>query len=277
MSTPSTATATHPAYHYRDYTRPYPVYPSNTLPTTSAPENSRYGATSYPYAPAPTTTTLPFAQSARQQPAGSTPTMPAPPDGATPADAAADAADSNRRKKPDWGEFYKNGIPKEIIVIDDTPPPDHSKTASRGLPNPPVNGAAANPAGKRRRTGFETAYDLGYYDRPAYSANHVPHVDNSSGASSTDRTTSMQTTAPTSLGSQASGNGVYYEDANVGQKRKRVNTRKSVREEQHRRELEIAGDAFLSYVPPPKPPIKAKDVPVPVVRDVCQPSLSVRC
>jgi dual-specificity kinase len=62
-------------------------------------------------------------------------------------------------------------------------------------------------------------------------------------------------------------NGVYSEDATVGQKRKRT-TRKSARDEQKRREEETVGDAFLSYVPPPKPPIKAKDVPVPVIRDV---------
>ena len=61
---------------------------------------------------------------------------------------------------------------------------------------------------------------------------------------------------------------MFFEDANIGQKRKRVATRKAVRDEQKRRELEHVGDAFLSYVPPPKPPIKAKDVPVPVVRDV---------
>jgi dual-specificity kinase len=61
-------------------------------------------------------------------------------------------------------------------------------------------------------------------------------------------------------------NGVYSEDATVGQKRKRT-TRKSARDEQKRREEETVGDAFLSYVPPPKPPIKAKDVPVPVIRD----------
>jgi dual-specificity kinase len=61
---------------------------------------------------------------------------------------------------------------------------------------------------------------------------------------------------------------MYYEEAAVGQKRKRVVTRKSARDEQKRRELEIAGDAYSSYIPPPKPPIKAKDVTVPVIRDV---------
>jgi hypothetical protein len=54
----------------------------------------------------------------------------------------------------------------------------------------------------------------------------------------------------------------------VGQKRKRT-TRKSTRDEQKRRELENAPEAFPNYVPPSKPIIKAKDVPVPVIRDVC--------
>jgi hypothetical protein len=71
-----------------------------------------------------------------------------------------------------------------------------------------------------------------------------------------------------SHGSTGASNGVYYEEPNVGQKRKRVTTRKSARDEQKRRELETTGDAFLSYIPPPQPPIKAKDVHVPVIRDV---------
>lgn len=178
----------------------------------------------------------------------------------------------SRRKKPDWTEFYKNGLPKEVIVIDDSPGPE----PSNGAPAPPETTsarpppAAPQPAGKRRRTGIETAYDLGHYDRPSFSINPQHYGEESSATSlSTDRTASLHTTAPTSLGSQGSSgasNGVYYDDGSVGQKRKRA-TRKSTRDEQKRRELETAGDAFLSYVPPPKPPIKAKDVPVPVVRD----------
>lgn len=31
--------------------------------------------------------------------------------------------DSRRPRAPDWGEFYKNGLPGEIIVIEDTPDP----------------------------------------------------------------------------------------------------------------------------------------------------------
>lgn len=181
-----------------------------------------------------------------------------------------------RRKKPDWTEFYKNGIPKEVIVIDDSPAPEASKA-----PPPPAHGAstgqppAPQPAGKRRRTGIETAYDLGYYDRPSFSIHPQQYGENSSHSLSTDRTTSMHTTAPTSLGSQGSqgATNAYNEDATVGQKRKRT-TRKSTRDEQRRKELENQSDAFLSYVPPPKPIIKSKDIPVPVVRDV---SISTIC
>ena len=263
MSTPSTATVARPSYH-RHYGYPgHQTYqPNPSYPSTTAADNSRYTTNPYPYAVGPPTT-LPFAPSTKPLPAPATPTVPTQ-NGSTAGN------QGNNRRKPDWGEFYKNGIPKEVIVIDDTPPPEQSK-ASR-VPAPVSNGTVPQPSGKRRRTGIETAYDVGYYDRPSYSINPPPFGDNSSAASlSTDRTTSLHTTAPTSLGSQGStgvSNGVYYEDANIGQKRKRVNTRKSARDEQKRRELEAAGDAFLSYVPPPNPPVKAKDVPVPVVRDV---------
>ena len=57
------------------------------------------------------------------------------------------------------------------------------------------------------------------------------------------------------------------EHAVAGQKRKRV-TRQQTADEKKRREIEVVGDAYSSYVPPPKPPIKAKDVHVPPVREV---------
>lgn len=314
MSTPSTATATHPASHHPQrygYSHHHsyqstPSYPTSSASATAAANTAaRLPTSSYPYAinppapapaPAPTPTTamtsapttaaaLPYAQSPKILP---------PPPSATPAtmasthtgmSAGATPTQNGRRKKTDWGEFYKNGIPKEVIVIDDTPPPDqnhasaskgpstssHNLAASSAVPTP--NGSILHPAGKKRRTGMDTAYDVGYYDRPSYSINPQHYGEDSSAASiSTDRTTSLHTTAPTSLGSHGSSgggsNGVYYDDANIGQKRKRVTTRKSTRDEQKRRELEAVGDAFLSYVPPPNPPIKAKDVAVPVIRDV---------
>ena len=233
----------------------------------------------------------------------------------------------SRRKKPDWAEFYKNGVPKEIIVIDDDDDDaaapvapngasnhhhhhhhnnNNNNTATARRPPPSRAGAGANgnddalvasiagqlavanasvaaqPASKRRRTGIDASHDLTRYDRPTYSSMPQRFGNESSGTStaSTDRTNSLHTTAPTSMGSHGSTsttNGVYYEDtAAAGQKRKRVTTRKSARDDQKRRELEIAGDAFANYIPPPKPPIKAKDLVVPVIREVsCCPSLHI--
>ena len=279
MSTPSTATATHPTHHQQHYGYPHhpPYQPNPPYPTTTAAATSRL-ATTYPYAVNPATATLPFTQSpkivsAALTPATTTATMPPTHNGVS---ASAAPTQTGRRKKPDWGEFYKNGIPKEVIVIDDTPPPEQSKGSARSFATTSTvtatsNGNLPQPAGKKRRTGVESAYDVTYYDRPSFSINPQHYGEDSSAASiSTDRTTSLHTTAPTSLsqGSSGASNGVYYEDANIGQKRKRVTTRKSARDEQKRRELENAGDAFLNYIPPPKPIIKAKDVPVPVVRDV---------
>ena len=53
-----------------------------------------------------------------------------------------------------------------------------------------------------------------------------------------------------------------------GQKRKRVATRQQIAQEAKRRETEINGDAFSSYRPPPRPPIKAAEVNVKVMQDV---------
>ncbi|KAJ5998106.1 hypothetical protein N7499_005515 [Penicillium canescens] len=264
MSTPSTATATHPSHH-QAYGYPHHPY----QPNTSYPTSTTGTRLANPYAysvPSPTTTTLPYTQPPRLPPTTSTPSAMTHQSGSSVAPSV-----GGRKKKPDWTEFYKNGLPKEVIVIDDSPGPESNGAApSAHTSVARVPPAVPQPAGKRRRTGIETAYDLGHYDRPSFSINPQQYGDKSSASLSTDRTTSLHTTAPTSLGSQGSSgapNGVYYEDATVGQKRKRVATRKSTRDEQKRRELETTGDAFLSYVPPPKPPIKAKDVHVPIVRD----------
>ncbi|KAI9368423.1 kinase-like protein [Aspergillus egyptiacus] len=272
MSTPSTATATHPTHHQQHYGYPHhqPYLPNSSYPTTSAATAPHLNPSAYPYTLTPSAATLPFTQSSHILAAASAPTttaaMPQPPKPAP----TGTSTQTGRRKKPDWGEFYKNGIPKEVIVIDDTPPPDQTTAPSHSFATTTPNGAVPQPAGKRRRTGIESAYDVGYYDRPSFSINPQQYGENSSaGSLSTDRTASLHTTAPTSLsqGSSGASNGTaYYEDANVGQKRKRVTTRKSARDEQKKREQEVATDAFRSYIPPPNPPIKAKDVPVPVIR-----------
>lgn len=173
-------------------------------------------------------------------------------------------------RRPDWHEFYKNGPPKEIIIIDDDspqPPPKRVENTrvnytSRTL----IKNDQGTHANKKRKTAQAPAYEPVSYQQTSY-AKARSDVDTGSDTISTDRTTSLQTTAPTSLGSSLGSSGTYTEAAVAGQKRKRV-TRQQTADEKKRREIEVVGDAYSSYVPPPKPPIKAKDVHVPPVREV---------
>lgn len=188
-----------------------------------------------------------------------------------------------RSREPDWHSFYKNGLPKEIIVIDDSPPPRISESAgpvptpvTRNQTSRTVAGGTIRHAAKKRKTeDVSSAYNPIYHVEKTTSNANTPHYkDSISGSTiSTDRTTSaLHTTAATSLGSQYSGNGVAngFEaaEAQSGQKRKRVATRQQLANEAKKREAEANADAFSSYKPPPRPPIKAGDVHVKVVQDV---------
>ncbi|KAI4213881.1 MAG: hypothetical protein LQ351_003576 [Letrouitia transgressa] len=173
-----------------------------------------------------------------------------------------------RGRRPNWAEFYKNGIPDQVIYIDVTPEPAKvEKHQAKQTMRASNGGSNLEPAAKKRRTGPANNYNARTY---SYSDQRRTQVDDSgSGTISTDRTTSQHTTAPTSLGSHGShgSQGVYLDDQQVGQKRKRV-TRQQAANEKKRKEIETAADAYSQYVPPPKPPIKAKDVHVPPVRDL---------
>lgn len=178
----------------------------------------------------------------------------------------------NRKRNPDWADFYKNGLPKEVIVIDDDEPETSQQRPIKPL-RTATNGSTRH-TDKKRKTTASTAYDPVYNQQTSYSTTQTPYYDSpSNNTISTDRTTSaLNTTAATSLGSQAS-NGAYIpplEKGVVGQKRKRV-TRRAAQDEANeakRREIDLHGDPFGLYMPPPNPPIKAKEVFVQVVSDV---------
>ena len=117
-----------------------------------------------------------------------------------------------------------------------------------------------------------TAHQPGtYYAQTGISNPQTPYYEDFARqySGSTDRTASYNTTAATSLGSSSSG--AYLDDASVGQKRKR-STRQAAADLK-RREVEYRSDPFSEYVPPPRPPIKAKDVHVQVITDVSQAEL----
>lgn len=184
-----------------------------------------------------------------------------------------------RSREPDWSKFYSNGLPKEIIVIDDSPEPSNyaasvattATTASKAYTNGNTNGSVrshqvSDPShvAKRRRKDDPLAYE----NVPGYvsggRADPYGHPSHS-GSASTDRTTSAHiTTAATSLGSLSS-NGHYDNEALTGQKRKR--TRQQIAQEAKRREVETNRDV-QSYQPPKKPVKKAGEVHVRAVQDV---------
>jgi dual-specificity kinase len=173
---------------------------------------------------------------------------------------------SARRRQPDWSEFYKNGVPKEIIVIDDdTPEPQGSRKNDASY---------ERPADKKRKTG--ASYDPIYNPQPSYSTTQTPgaYYENSSAnhTASTDRTApAYKATGSSSIGpSITNGLQTPLDDPAVGQKRKRA-VRAADDKAVKRREVEQRHQQaphFDAYIPPPHPPKKARDVHVPVVRDV---------
>ena len=261
MSTPSTAVATtiRPQYGHAHYQTYHPLHSSND-PALSSTSTFNPAYASYP--------TLARTSTNSRQPAiNSSKTTPHIPH------ASNMPPKSKQKKPPNWHEFFKNGVPDEIIVIEDSPPPqqksngvhtvngvhttNHAAVAQNGLP--------AEHASKKRRT------DLGNgtaaRNQVTYSDHNTPQqVGSNDTTISLDRTTSIHTTAPTSLGSNGSANSAGHNDAQVtGQKRKRV-TRQAAAGEKKRKQQQDG--AFSDYVPPRKPPIKAHDVPVRLIREV---------
>lgn len=177
-----------------------------------------------------------------------------------------------RSREPDWDKFYENGLPEVVIVIDDSPTPENAPLSNGNSSHTIAESSTRHPAKKRKPNDVGSTYDQGY--QPGDHSNHAsPHYkDSVSGSTvSTDRTTSaIHTTAATSLGSHSSNgqNGFEPIEPQPGQKRKRTATRLQLANEAKRKEQEANGDAFTSYRPPPRPPIKAPDVLVKQVVDV---------
>ncbi|TPX13807.1 uncharacterized protein E0L32_005751 [Thyridium curvatum] len=289
MSTPTTATATLPPHHHPGYpfnTHHQTTYPANSsafrttnlpasarlapaypYPITSSPSSNNYAGANGLNSPATAARSLHNKEASNYTTTAMPVTAQAPPAEPQP------VRKRRRSREPDWHNFYKNGLPKEIIVIDDTPEPEPARTAS--APKPLTNGHAANGTGhhaipvddsttahhvskKRRRDDEATHYD------PVHNRIVSSHTyDTASGSTvSSDRTSSAaHTTAPTSL----SSNGQYDYEVPSGQKRKR--TRQQIANEAKKQELSILGQAFAAYQPPPHPPKKAGDVPVRVIHD----------
>lgn len=308
MSTPTTATATlphynlHPSHRYL-YSHPQPycqdpgaaAYRVNnpTLSSSRAYPPSGYFApsaagTASNGVNSPSYTAPRMLNDESPSSAGSGMSYPAMPPADTPAQDAQASRKRRRSREPDWNDFYKNGLPKEIIVIDDSPEPEpvKAKAVAKEAPvlPPPVSvgpdatagaGVAYHVAKKARRD-EPTHYDPVYHNTYVGSHTQTPYGHGTPAKStiSSDRTTSaVHTTAATSLDSLSStaSNHQDYYTAHAGQKRKRT-TRQQIATEAKRREAEV-NDALLSYQPPPHPHKKASDIPVKLIHDVSRPPL----
>lgn len=170
-------------------------------------------------------------------------------------------------RKTDWQEFYKNGIPKEVIVIDDDSPSPHAQQRQGSLQA--LAGASSRPANsngdtrhidKRRRTDGLAAYNAVY-------VNHQPANNENSSNSLTRTASGVYSTAPTSIDTT---NGQKYHsriDEHAGQKRKHL-SRDRLGDDDFDMDVIVQHRTWANYVPPPKPPVKASDVYVNLVRDV---------
>ncbi|KAI9893303.1 MAG: dual specificity protein kinase kns1 [Vezdaea aestivalis] len=290
MSTPSTATAIlplphhnyrfsqHHDYHVRD-SRPASAFNAASLlhphpqPRLEAPINYHSSANA--------TTVLPLSHSLQPQSPSHLYYHAQQLDSPTSASSA--MASRKRQRGPNWEDFYKNGLPKEVIVIDDDSPqpPENSHLVSRPTHMMRQNDSKragqtqrGEPAAKKRRTGATNGYASSVAQSHSYQVSHQEESLSDSTRSTGRTESALHTTAATSLGSHYSQNAApsnshSYQptkkvDTVVVKKRR---TRQTAADEAKKLEAERSGDAFAAYIPPPRPPIKAKDVDVPLAHD----------
>lgn len=285
MSTPSTASAILPPlnryFDYNQHHHPHHNSHHGHLLTSHPHLASPVYHTPVPLAAAPTPTSTSFSSTASAMTSRSQV-----------------SAKRNRKRTPDWDDFYRNGLPKEVIVIDDSPPPgsvhptasatsskhplasgSSRATAANGQHYSSTNGAASGGVHVHRHTDKKrkvqaSQYEPGYASQhqPSYSSTQTPHANYGSpttvsAPSSTVSVNGASTTAGTSLGSNV-GVPAYTTAASLASasipRRKRV-----TRASQAAAAAANSGlDPYSSYYPPPRPPIKAKDVYVQPIPDV---------
>jgi dual-specificity kinase len=162
----------------------------------------------------------------------------APPPSQTPA--SAPHASNSRRRAPNWDEFYKNGLPKEVIVIEDSPEP--VVVAARTVAAAASSAAGGHlepPSSAKKRKRDEAAYADA---RPRVPLAHAPN---------------------TAAAAAAAAEVVYYDGDPNAARRKRARRPADVK-----REVD-GGESLPMPYKAPQPPIqKSGDVTVRVVREV---------
>jgi len=287
MSTPSTVTAVHPPHHF------YPHYPNyQALPAIQRqkpPSSNDLQALAYPAYNNNNNVhnnNTNLASNAAPHPASAYNSPPYPfqrPSHVSEPQSMSDLSPPKIQRSANWKDFYKNGLPTEVIVIEDDSPERQVPMPSNPVAAQPVRPAetaqSAQPSGfssnyhldKRRRVDASPKTEVAHRHLPSETQQqeHNLHASTSRGtASSGRRTSALYSTAPTSLGASASAGQPIpvREDAAPGQKRKRP--ARTAEEDAEQLELIAQHRTWSNYFPPPNPPIKAHDVFVVQIRDV---------
>ncbi|KAF6241474.1 hypothetical protein HO173_000184 [Letharia columbiana] len=179
----------------------------------------------------------------------------------------------------DCHEFYKNEPPKEITIIsNDSPQPPSWKGNERPQQQQPQATVRGSQHANKKRTSQTAAHDTARDQQAFFHTRTYSNENIESNTILMDRTTSLQTTAPTSLGPHSihGTSGAHDGNSAVGQKRKRV-TQQPIRDEMEKRKkikkklkeekIKVVGDAHSSSIPPPKPHVKAGDINVRSIKD----------
>ncbi len=150
---------------------------------------------------------------------------------------AADCAPQRAPRQPDWNTFYKNGLPKEVIVIEDSPDPT-TRHAS-GRPVLPASATENHLSSARKRKAHERS-DVG----------------------SVGNGTTNGVTNGTNIGSSVS-------ESNLGRKRRRVGDRQDGTQSSSQSATSVKKPKYDDYKPPRGPARRVMNANIRVVHDVC--------
>ena len=236
MSTPSTATATaiHPHQTHYGHSH-YQTYQSNGSQHAHEAALSGSARLGQPYS-VPYTN---ISASSSRHNISSSSRQPAPSTSKQSSQSVSKMEAEKGKRGPNWNEFYKNGVPKEVIVIDDTPPPPttNTKNSSRMANGTAQGRNTTNGQHMNKKRRMDQGQDVAH---ASYDNVTPQYAISDSNTTSLDRTTSLQTTATTSLGSGGSAGASGYNNTQAtGQKRKRVTRQATSSDKKKKEEAQV--------------------------------------
>lgn len=171
-----------------------------------------------------------------------------------------------RSQGPNWDRFYRNGLPSEVIVIEDDTPQPEPKAASRttkattssNITSHATSGTTHTSA-SRQPVGRPQTQDAIDVTSPDNSKSHpVPHTNPQTSSTRNGQIRGSHASLPSSSNSRTDS----------AQPLKRKRTRQQEASESKRRRVDVAAAGCHTYKTPPFPPKKAAEVSVPAVADV---------